>query len=171
MSADLVLCAAPTDPEWRERYDRYLGSADGSGYDGWAAARAAAGIDGLPWMWIGQVSYLKAGLTEDDAYMPAPMREVARLMSEPRILTPGVAKMLTVAMNLPNRSVYGRREVRCVPYEQGDPSGTRVRPLGNRLFLYRKPPRDNLYVGIAHRQDVKRWLAAHMGSLLIAEVW
>ena len=133
MSADLVLIAAPTDPKWHELYAWYqrvdftesgddavlddegyiiLGEGDdilrGITTERWLATRDALGMDDdLDSFWIGQVSWLKAGLLGDEErYIPAPVRAISAMIGDGKLLTPEVAKELTVALNLPNRSIY-----------------------------------------------------------------
>jgi hypothetical protein len=138
-------------------------------------------FDHLPHVWIGQVSWLKGGLFEEwDRYVPGPVEQVSRLIGDQGIvLTPGVAGAIMAAMNLPNRSIYGKPMIRYVKQEEYDEAVATYRkkrerrwhsavPIGNRRLLY--PGRNgHTYSGMARRQYVKRWLAANMGATLIQE--
>lgn len=162
MSADLVLIAAPTDPEWHKLYAWYrradfteygddsvlddegyitIGEGDnilrGITQQQWLDTRDALGLDTLDSFWIGQVSWLKAGLLDDEErYIPAPVRAISVMVGERKLLTPEVAKELTVALNLPNRSIY----------------------RGHSRFR-----------GVVRAQHLKKWLAAHIGTYLVQE--
>jgi hypothetical protein len=135
MAADLVLIAGPADQEWRDLYTWYRRadyvqggvidlleneSIDDEGYirltdddelrgitsEQWEATRTALGLDTLDSFWVGQVSWLKAGLLNDEKYIPAPVHAISAIVGNGKLLTTGVAKELTVALNLPNRSIY-----------------------------------------------------------------
>ena len=148
-------------------------------WDDWNAARRT--FESEPSIWIGQVSWLKAGLFEDgERYIPGPVMTVSQIVGDDGVvLTPGVAGAIMAAMNLPNRSIYGKRHVRFVSQQEYDEAVIDYRkkrdrrwrssvPIGNRRLLY--PSRNGEpYSGVAKRQRVKRWLAANMGATLIQE--
>lgn len=208
MSADLVLYAT-RDPEAikaKQRLDRanWIGDFDeedheldedglivshalkdtefaddrGMRWEDWEATRKKFNRE--PSIWIGQVSWLKAGLFEEfERYVPLPVWTVSQIVGDSVVLTPGVAKAILAAMNLPNRSIYGKPIIRRVP--QADEYAAYVTtwqsrrgrrwnptPLGNGYVLHRGD-NGHLYSGVARRQHVKKWLLANMGATLLQE--
>lgn len=207
MSADLVLIAAPNDPEWLARYRWLRGadmttSADGpegdeyideDGYirspsmdaalaeNGHGPARTLTwdqseetrrdlGLDGdREWLWVGQVSWLKASLTGDSVYIPGPVEAVSSLVGDGVLLTTGRAKAITVALNQPNDSIYGKARYYYTSDRQRVPMSARKVAPG--VFRYNKPPHDRLYSGVAPARRVKHWLHDHVGSVVVQESW
>lgn len=200
MSADLYLYALDNDPEWVRRKAfvdaaQFLTSDDDEdlirGEDGYLRFRGAGensptGLTGAdydevharlrhaPRVWVGQVSWIKAAMDEDyDAYIPGPVAAVARVVGDGVILTPGLAKAITVAMSTPNRSIYGSTQ-----YEHlrgadkiAEARAMRSTRQGRRHYGRFIEPGIVAYRsrGIARAQDVKRFLAAQHGKLVIAE--
>lgn len=116
-------------------------------------------------VWIGQVSWMKAGLLADsepfDRYVPASVLRVQTLTSGHPVLTPGLAREITVAMNLPNRSIYGRHEyVRTTdPHFYGG-NGPVVRH-GSIGIQKTRGSR-----GVAPARKVKAWLGENIGRVV-----
>lgn len=138
--------------------------------DDWTRLREELGIDALPYIWIGQVSWLKSGLTgEPELYVPGAVRAVARLHDESRILTPGLAKATTVALNHPNRSIYGKAHTYYAP-DRKHISG-RARELAPGVYRVRKPAHNRIYNGVAPARRVKNWLNENLGARIIHESW
>lgn len=147
-------------------------------WDAWEAARRT--YEREPNVWIGQVSWLKAGLFEDAGWIPNAVGQISWLVGHEGItLTPGLAGAIMASLNLPNRSNYGKRHYRRVSQERYDEAvqdRRKIRdrrwrsavPVGNRQLMY---PGHNghLYSGVAKRQNVKKFLAAHMGATLLQE--
>lgn len=166
MSADLVLRAAPTDDEWLARWQRFssvviIGDpmdsavvADDDGFwrlastgdagvtsDAYGAFRSLH-VEPLPWCFVGQVSWLKWNLYDDDRYIPASVQAISIITAEAPILTPAVASHIMIAAgSLPNRSIYSGRS---------DEFGWR---------------------GTVKPQHLKRWLSANMTCRLVSESW
>ena len=71
-----------------------------------AGARQA--IDETPRVWIGEVSWLKAGLFDDAAtFVPGPVERVSSLIGESLpVLTPELKEQLLEALGLPNETSY-----------------------------------------------------------------
>ena len=127
MSADLTLLALPDTEAWRDTWAEFSANeliADDVD-DHEARLYAEQGIAwtsrarheemllalfSQPHIEVGQASTLGAALSGDvERYLPGPVARVMELLgNEGRVLTPGFAKELTVAFNLPNRSMYGR---------------------------------------------------------------
>lgn len=132
--------------------------------------RTELGLDGLPYLWIGQVSWLKAGLVgEVERYVPGPVQAIALLHDEPRILTPGLAKATTVALNQPNTSIYGKAQTYYVSDRQRCPSN--ARKIAPGVYRLNKPTHDRIYNGVAPARRVKRWLNENLGARIIHESW
>lgn len=116
-------------------------------------------------LWVGQVSWIKAELTGSiERYVPGAVRGMQELWSVPRQVTPLLVKCSMDAMNRPNRSIYGRRELLVTrqvvqanwPYLA---TGRRLRfPGGQRMISYRSP-------GVQRARAVKRFLQNHLGEL------
>lgn len=87
-------------------------------------------------VWVGSYSSLKAGLLEDeDRYLPERIIFLYELLVEPKIITPALRGTITLAFNMPDRSIYGRHR----------------RPDG---FRWRQPK----------AQHVKKFLERNMGA-------
>lgn len=124
---------------------------------------------------VGQVSSLKAGLSGDyDRYVPAAVARTWELIGDGKVLTPGLAKEITVAFNLPNRSIYGH-----VTYDhlRGE-SIANAREYARRFAgdpwssTFREP---NILVhrkgrGVAKGRTVKRFLEANLGRYIVCEL-
>lgn len=158
MSAELVLLAAPNDPAWLARY-RALTFTD------WAVTNQERQellmmLDGLPWCFIGEVSWGKAALFGDvDRYVPGPVAAVSEYVGDGLVLTSGRAKAVTVAMSAPNLSIYGQ------PYTVYTCRTRGARPV--KVY----PGRNTGMSGVAPRRHVKRWLAEHVGCYLLQDTW
>jgi len=63
-------------------------------------------IGGTPSVWIGEVSWLKAALFDDDTYIPETVEEVTDIIGEDfPIIDDAMIEQITQAFELPNRSV------------------------------------------------------------------
>lgn len=205
MSADLYLYAVPNDDTWRKTY-AFLTSADfttatDEGFsrdsDGYLIEDGLTASDGEPLRGltfddlsdletqlglrradrchIGQYSWM----TDPDEGVPAAVGRVFDLIGTGRLLTPGMAGELGVAMNLPNRSRYGRRRIEYIPPEQysadverwkratGRERQRMATPIAPGQVLITKPRSDSSS-GLVRRQKLKKWLHEHVGEYLIA---
>jgi len=103
-------------------------------------------------LFIGEVSFLKAGLMEDyDRYVPKPVQgireTVRKKLGNP--LTERMAKSIVVSMNKPNNSIYKHRYLYVHP------------DFGWKLSNYdRTQTRSS---GIQRPRVVKKWLNDHIG--------
>lgn len=152
----------PATPEYREKYGRDSIITAGSRYHD----ELISILYGERWVgpnvWIGQVSWLKAGLLgEQERFIPACVRRIQQLTAEGPILTPGLAKEITVAMNLPNHSIYGRVEYtrRTEDHFYG----------GNGPIVHRYGIQKTKTRGVARAGDVKRFLAEHRGKRIFSD--
>lgn len=178
MSADLVIIAAPSDMGWMAGWQRLqaattIGDVDEDDgphaltWDEWGALRRELRLEERPGCWIGQVSWLKAGLSGDHRrFIPGPVEAVHALLEPAPVLTPGLASAVMVAMNQPNHSIYGSRRYY---YGRQRISGPRIRMIDPTIYLVRKPEHNAVYSGVARRRHVKQWLARHMGRRLVVE--
>jgi hypothetical protein len=177
MSADLVLIAGPQDAAWIAGWQRLRSQGEiphQASWDNYLELRRRLALDMLANCWVGQVSWL-GGLFDDndERYIPGPVQRIDDLVGEGRTLTLGLIAAIQAEMNLPNRSIYGRREVvRYDPdtYDRIVRANSRtVRGLGHGLILYRKPSHDSVYSGLVRRRVLKNWLEANIGAYLVAE--
>lgn len=126
MSADFVLYAIPPDlwPRWdylasrgswtglsTEELERIYGpNRPGSQEELVERVRMmSAAHHAERAIFVAEVSFLKAGLTEDqDRYIPGPVQRMSAVLERHRgrRLTPALASALVVAMNARNRSIY-----------------------------------------------------------------
>lgn len=116
MAADLFIHAIPDDfPE--ETVYNFLGHALGSKHFSWARVDLAnndpAGarfnrILSTDKIWVGEVSWLKAALFDDEAsYIPAPIAFIALAIGEDLpILTPPVKAIILMGLDLQNTTNY-----------------------------------------------------------------
>jgi hypothetical protein len=208
MSADLYLCALPDRPDLDDliaRHDRIgiigdLGP-DGEASDEERAMRASGELVTLEeWeelravlfysaanLWIGQVSWMKTSLHDDEPnrYLPLVVERVSGLTAEAPVLTPGLAKEITVAFNLPHISHYERTYFRRMErrygygfrHQPGYPGMFRdyaehggKRPVtqtiayrGDGFVIVRERGR-----GVNSGAVAKRWLECHIGQRVMA---
>jgi hypothetical protein len=184
MSADLVLFAIdPYDVDMRAIKAR-LDSATAICDDpepreiSWEEWRS--GIERLyanPHVEVGQVSWLKAWMGGSyDAYVPGPIERCLDLVGAGVLLTPGMAKAITVAFNQPNRSIYGhvayarvRDDEHLARLRREASKGCRRSPWSAGtlrhpdIAVYRKGR------GIASGRFVKRFLQANLGAWLTTQ--
>lgn len=195
MSADLYLRAVPSDPAWLERFtflqgatiilsdqdhsgvtrgaDGYLHSASWSDenrglYNNeYEALRESLAIEALPCVWIGKGSWLGSDV-------PPSVARIADIVGSGLRLTSGVAGDLMAAMNLPNTSSYGHSRVRRIT-DPADIGWHRVQArTRNRRRLYGRFMEPGFVItrtrGLAKRQDVKAFLVANAGALLVTTI-
>lgn len=150
----------------REGMDPSYGN--GLTYEEWMGLRQELGLDILPSQWIGQVSWLKADIMGDRGkYVPGPVEGVVEVVHNSPVLTPRVATAIMAAMNRPNHSIYGHREIHTVldgMYTDGC-----TKALGGSMYLFRKPGHRDEYSGVARRRAVKRWLSGQIGRRIVME--
>jgi hypothetical protein len=180
MSADLALYAVNNTERnadlIREWYDPENDFLDSDTYERLANDLFGWGWGGqdyrdVPRCWIGQVSWMKAGLMEDfKLWVPATVYDIHRKVagageSGGLLLDEGVYGVLMAAMNKKNESHYAE-----VWWESFDPekmSGSyctvRSFKIGGKNIRYRKSESR----GMAKRQNVKKFLRANMGKLLV----
>ena len=181
MSADLYLYAFPAGSDLARRADAFrdVGSMDDFdditetpeldefGRLEWAGAYWVTSVTyenfwnelmGAPNIWIGQNSVLKAALLNDaERYIPAGVRRVWELTDNAPVLTPGLAKAITIAIaSSPNRSIYGKRQY----YRDADGKLTYTR----RAHSEYRSMRIN---GLVPARVLKRWLAEQQGKVLV----
>lgn len=120
-----------------------------------------------------ELSTLKASiLGEIHKYIPGPALSLIRLLSTfdgpPRITQPFIRAVM-VAMNTPNRSIYGRRRYFTVRDDRGGyriEMGKANRKYGGR-GRYRHTGHEQRSSGVQRRRAVKKWLLAHEGMYLV----
>lgn len=170
MAADLTLLALPATPRhWRWAQlatyrDTFLddeiltlegevvGFIDGASREAWTHRL----YDHVDILGVGPLSLVKATTDGDERWLPAPTVAIANYWAAPRTVTRcGIVETM-VRMNLPDRSHYRQ-------WRRDRPRGYKVgRQYARAMRGYRR---------VARRQDVKRWLAAHAGWIVWAEVW
>lgn len=126
-----------------------------------------------PHVEVGQVSWLKAALFEQhERYIPGPVERCAQIIGDGVLLSDGMAKAITVAFNVPNRSVYGRvtytrvRDPQWLGELRYQARGARREPWSPAL---RRP---NIAVhakdrGVASARVVKRFVQANLGAWVV----
>jgi hypothetical protein len=84
-------------------------------FDSWDRIMRRAGlVDGHD-CWVGQVSWLKAGLMGDaERYIPDAVRNVAVLVEDTPVIDDALITQIMVAMNVPDRSIYSGKHHRGV---------------------------------------------------------
>lgn len=131
---------------------------------------------------VGQVSWIKAGLAGDvGRYVPAPILRATELIGDGVWLTPGLAKAITVAFNLPNRSIYGHVEhVRITRKNEANVRMLEEFRRNSYPGQHRRYPYDPVWLpgdilrygkgrGLAKGSVVKRFLQENMGCYLVQE--
>lgn len=188
MSADLALIALPDTEQWRATWNEFnaaeiTGDMDDEEIADWAGRGIVAmtsdrhrelitALFNQPNIEVGQVSALKASLFGDaDRYVPGPIDRVAALLGDDgQVLTPGLVKALTVAYNLPNRSIYGH-----VQYHRlTDPSQITFHReqsrIGTRMYGRFIEPNILQYGkgrGLIRPRHLKAWLGQHVGQRIV----
>ena len=201
MSADLHLYALPATEQSRAAIELWE-STSGNVLDGteeelddWDRAngfvsavewnRRAEAVFGTAWsgpnIWIGQVSWMKAGLWEmggEDGrslWIPTAVSRIQKLTDGGQLLTPSLATAITVALNAPDRSHYGRaREISYSfdPERHWGGNGRTQHYRRSSSSVVSSPIRIQKYRrsrGMAKRQHVRRWLDRHLGELVYPE--
>jgi hypothetical protein len=130
-------------------------------YGGWDAATATDIPSGdvlLDDVWVGQVSWAKAGLFGGEAafrrYVPRSVEAIQRVYERAGgviQITPARIPQLTLAFSLPHNSIYERSV------------GQRGESLPRAGFLRSR--------GVARARDVKHWLEAHAGAYTFVDSW
>lgn len=116
--------------------------------------------------WVGQVSWLKAGLMDDgDLYIPGVVRAINAMLAEPRVLTPGLRGQMMVAFNLPNRSIYSKRYRRRAWRSRS--GGRAGRDWARRPFPGGRRERD-IYSDVIKPRHFRQWADEHIGWTLYA---
>jgi len=191
LSADLELRALPAgNDELIDVWDQlssveWIGDVEPNtpGHISWDTWRALQRkLDGFPSIEVGQVSWVKAGLTDlYDRYVPGPVARTVDLIGDGKILTPGLAKEITVAFNLPNRSIYGHVEYvkltrkNCAniamleEFRRNSFPGQGKRNYYDPVWLAGDILRYPKGGGIAKGSVVKRFLQANMGCFLVQD--
>lgn len=118
-------------------------------------------------VWIGQVSWAKAGAYglaggDWDDYVPPVVERLHTLFLDAPVLTCALAAEATAAFNLPNRSIYGRRtlytdpETVAVNWAFGGDQVRRIRHGRHRMLAARSR-------GVEKARTVKQWLHERIG--------
>jgi murein DD-endopeptidase MepM/ murein hydrolase activator NlpD len=167
MSADLHLYAVPDTTETLAAIRAWQGSEDE--FDGFDDANQAD-VFGERWdrpnVWVGQVSWAKAGILNEDGlqtFVASAIANVQRLVEDTPVITPGLITQVMVAMNVANNSIYGRVEWQhgfdpAIHWGGNGPVSTMGRHRIQRIRLGR---------GIARPRAVKRFLADHLGQRVV----
>lgn len=207
MSADLYLYALPDRSDLDALLDRYnrieiIGDS-GAGneseqalrdsgalvtFDEYDTLRAALFGDNSHGLWIGQVSWLKSGLYDDEPhrYVPLVVDRVSALTEDAPVLTLGLAKAITVAFNLPRISHYEQTTYRRIERNYGFRTRRRAGYPGINRDRAEWDGKHSHTQTVMHRGDgfvivrekgrgvnsgavAKRWLERHVGQRIIAE--
>lgn len=110
MSADLSIHVFEgiTEKDIARFFSNALGSKHFSFFGGGFSSEAYDKISNTPQCWIGEVSWLKAGLLDDaDTFIPGPIQKISELIGEdlPE-LTDELAVAITEALTIPNATDY-----------------------------------------------------------------
>lgn len=182
MSADLTLFALdPQDTAVRRQAHDLLvaeavGDVQGPGMLSWDQWRATiSAMYARPHVEVGQVSWLKTALSGGaERYIPAAVQRCVDLIGDGVLLTPGMAKAITVAFNLPNRSIYGRpyyehvRDAeRVAELRQASSRGCRRREVWQPTLLPGAIALHRGGRGVASGRTVKRFVQANLGAWLV----
>lgn len=117
--------------------------------------------------WVGQVSWLKAGLMDDsDLYIPGAIRAISNMLSEPRVLTLGLLGQMMVAFNLPDRSIYSKRYLRRARRSRAGRRGM-GRDWARCPYPGGRRERDT-YSGVVKPRHFRQWANEHIGWTLYA---
>jgi hypothetical protein len=168
VSADLYLYVLPNTSESRQAiadWEEDLQHLPDDEYNRLQEAVYGRPGESRPNVWVGQVSWMFASLSDPDEYglyVPKAVENVQRIAQTTPAITPTLVASVMDAMNVANRSIYGKPH-----YINGfDPevhwgSNGQVRRIGQHRIQKVRGSR-----GVAKRRSVKKFLVEHQGGIL-----